>query len=33
MASVYMRLGTEVTVVEYMENICGAIDLDISKQF
>ncbi|CAD8128596.1 unnamed protein product [Paramecium sonneborni] len=33
MASVYQRLGTEVTVVEYLDNICGAIDLEISKAF
>lgn len=33
MASVYQRLGTEVTVIEYLDNICGAIDLEISKAF
>ncbi|KAM3146842.1 dihydrolipoamide dehydrogenase precursor [Paramecium bursaria] len=33
MASVYQRLGTEVTVVEFLDNICGNIDLEISKSF
>jgi dihydrolipoamide dehydrogenase len=30
MASVYSRLGTEVTVVEYLDRICPFLDADMS---
>jgi dihydrolipoamide dehydrogenase len=30
MASVYNRLGTQVTVIEYMDNICPFLDADIA---
>lgn len=33
LGSVWQRLGAEVTVVEYLGNILGATDADISKQF
>jgi dihydrolipoamide dehydrogenase len=33
MASVYSRLGTQVTVIEYMDNICPFLDADIADQF
>ena len=33
MASVYSRLGTEVTVVEYLDRICPFLDADLSAQF
>ncbi len=33
MGSVWMRLGTEVTVVEYLPKLLGPMDADISKQF
>ena len=33
MGSVWNRLGTEVTVVEYLDSILGGMDGDISKQF
>ncbi|MGB0900848.1 dihydrolipoyl dehydrogenase [Halocynthiibacter sp.] len=33
MGSVYARLGTEVTVVEFMDNVCPGMDLDVSKTF
>jgi len=33
MGSVYARLGSEVTVVEFMDNVCPGMDLDVSKTF
>lgn len=33
MASVYVRLGTEVTVVEFTDKVCPFLDDDISKAF
>lgn len=33
MASVWSRLGSEVTVVEYMDRLVPAMDTDISKEF
>ncbi len=33
MGSVWNRLGTEVTVVEYLDTILGGMDGDVSKQF
>lgn len=33
LGSVYKRLGSEVTVVEYMDKICPSLDLEISTQF
>ena len=33
MGSVYRRLGCEVTVVEYMERICPAMDFEITAHF
>ena len=33
MASVYSRLGTEVTVVEFFDKICPFLDGDIAGQF
>lgn len=33
MGSVYKRLGTEVTVVEYMDRICPAMDIELTNQF
>ncbi|MCP4184798.1 MAG: dihydrolipoyl dehydrogenase [Hyphomicrobiales bacterium] len=33
LGSVWQRLGAEVTVVEYLGNILGATDADVSKQF
>ena len=33
MASVYVRLGTEVIVVEFMDKLCPFLDEDISKAF
>ncbi|MBI1492758.1 dihydrolipoyl dehydrogenase [Halocynthiibacter styelae] len=33
MGSVYARLGAEVTVVEFMDNVCPGMDLDVSKTF
>ncbi len=33
MGSVYSRLGSEVTVVEFMDNVCPGMDLDVSKTF
>lgn len=32
LGSVWLRLGAEVTVVEYAENICGTMDLQMSKK-
>lgn len=31
MGSVYLRLGTDVTVVEYMDRICNTMDVDITN--
>ena len=33
LGSVYRRLGSEVTVVEFMDRICPAMDLDVTTQF
>jgi dihydrolipoamide dehydrogenase len=33
LGSVWQRLGAEVTVVEYLGNILGSTDADVSKQF
>lgn len=33
MGSVWMRLGAEVEVVEYMDRLVPAMDLDVSKEF
>jgi dihydrolipoamide dehydrogenase len=33
MASVYVRLGTDVTVIEFMDKLCPFLDDDISKAF
>jgi dihydrolipoamide dehydrogenase len=33
LGSVYRRLGTEVTVVEFANKICGAVDAEISTTF
>ncbi|WP_310621719.1 dihydrolipoyl dehydrogenase [Flexibacterium corallicola] len=33
LGSVYARLGAQVTVVEFMDKILGAMDADVSKQF
>mmetsp|Transcript_23692 Transcript_23692/g.34531 ORF Transcript_23692/g.34531 Transcript_23692/m.34531 type:complete len:499 (+) Transcript_23692:105-1601(+) len=33
MGSVWNRLGTEVTVIEFMGNICGPMDRELSKKF
>lgn len=31
LGSVYQRLGAKVTVVEFQDHICGALDLEIAK--
>ena len=33
MGSVYARLGTQVTVVEYMDRICPTMDLELTSTF
>ena len=33
LGSVYRRLGTEVIVVEYMDRICPAMDVEITNNF
>ncbi len=33
LGSVWRRLGSDVTVVEYLDNICPSLDVEISKQF
>ncbi|MEH6727517.1 MAG: dihydrolipoyl dehydrogenase [Hyphomicrobiales bacterium] len=33
LGSVWSRLGSKVTVIEYMDKILGAMDADVSKQF
>ena len=33
MGSVYSRLGTEVTVVEYMDRVCPSMDNEVTSQF
>ena len=33
LGSVWMRLGSKVTVVEYLDNILGGMDGEVSKQF
>lgn len=32
LGSVWRRLGTDVTVIEYLENICPSLDLEIANQ-
>jgi dihydrolipoamide dehydrogenase len=31
LGSVYRRLGTEITVVEYMDRICPAMDIEVTN--
>ena len=31
LGSVYQRLGSKVTVVEYFDQICGALDSEVAK--
>lgn len=33
MGSVYQRLGTEVLIVEYADQICPFLDADVAKAF
>lgn len=33
LGQVYSRLGTEVTVIEYLDVICAAADETLSKEF
>ena len=33
MGSVYSRLGTEVTCVEFLDRICPAMDIGVGKEF
>lgn len=33
LGSVYKRLGSEVTVIEYMDKICPTMDVEITNQF
>lgn len=33
LGQVYSRFGTEVIVVEYMDNICAGADLELAKEF
>jgi len=33
LGSVWRRLGSEVTVIEYLDRICPGMDLDVSNQF
>ncbi len=33
MGSVYARLGTQITVVEYMDRICPTMDVEVTTQF
>jgi len=33
LGSVYKRLGTEITVVEFMDRICPTVDAEITKNF
>ena len=33
MASVYQRFGTNVTVVEFLDEICPAMDKELAKNF
>jgi dihydrolipoamide dehydrogenase len=33
MASVWSRLGSEVTVIEYMDRLCPTMDSDLTKEF
>lgn len=33
LGSVYQRLGTDVTVIEYLDRICPGTDLEIAKNF
>ena len=33
LGSVYKRLGTEVTVVEYFERICPTMDIEVTNAF
>jgi len=33
MGSVWSRLGSEVTVIEYMDRVCPAMDVELTKKF
>ena len=33
MGSVYSRLGTQVTVVEYMDRVCPSMDIELTSNF
>ena len=33
MGSVYSRLGTQVTVVEYMDRLCPSMDVEVTASF
>ena len=33
LGSVYQRLGTEVTVIEYLDRLTPGVDLEIAKAF
>lgn len=33
MSSVYSRLGTQVTVIEYMDRVCPTMDVEVTQQF
>jgi dihydrolipoamide dehydrogenase len=33
MGSVYSRLGTEVTVVEFMDRVCPSMDIELTNNF
>jgi len=33
MGSIYSRLGTDVTIIEYMDHITPGMDMEISKNF
>jgi len=33
LGSVYQRMGTEVTVVEFLDRVCPGTDLEVAKSF
>lgn len=33
LGSVYQRFGTKVTVIEYLDEICPSLDLEVAKTF
>jgi len=33
MGSVWSRLGAEVTVIEFMDRLCPAMDVELTKKF